>query len=187
MPVGSYRNFADCVSKNQDKDSPESYCGSIKAKVEKKMNGQAILNGVSKLLVKQGPPGPPPRPGLQWDTQSHRWTKPSGSAGQAPTVKPQRFEHERNTLSAIGDLKEGGDISAVKDAVYQLYPTVEDPAGKQALKVAWSEMARDPHHPGRWEKLHGVVASIMNGPINRMSKGPSILKGVSAILNKLDK
>ncbi len=32
----------------------------------------------SELQVqKQGPPGPPPRPGLQWNPQSHRWTNPA--------------------------------------------------------------------------------------------------------------
>lgn len=35
-PFGEYKNFADCVAKNQDKDDPEAYCGSIQAKVEGK-------------------------------------------------------------------------------------------------------------------------------------------------------
>lgn len=33
-PFAGYDDFADCVSKNSDKDDPESYCGSIKNKVE---------------------------------------------------------------------------------------------------------------------------------------------------------
>jgi len=33
-PFASYKDFADCVAKNKDKDDPEAYCGSIKAKVE---------------------------------------------------------------------------------------------------------------------------------------------------------
>jgi len=33
-PMGDYTSFADCVAKNQDKDDPEAYCGSIKHKVE---------------------------------------------------------------------------------------------------------------------------------------------------------
>lgn len=34
MPFGSYKNFADCVSKNQDKSNPEAYCGTIQKKAE---------------------------------------------------------------------------------------------------------------------------------------------------------
>jgi len=33
-PFAGYKDFADCVAKNKDKDDPEAYCGSIKAKVE---------------------------------------------------------------------------------------------------------------------------------------------------------
>ncbi len=31
-----------------------------------------------KLIRKQGPPGPPPRPGLTWKPETHRWIKPDG-------------------------------------------------------------------------------------------------------------
>ena len=27
--MGKYKNFDDCVKKNQDKSNPEAYCGSI--------------------------------------------------------------------------------------------------------------------------------------------------------------
>lgn len=33
-PFAGYRDFKDCVAKNKDKDDPEAYCGSIKAKAE---------------------------------------------------------------------------------------------------------------------------------------------------------
>lgn len=35
-PFADYTDFADCVSKNQDKDNPEAYCGSIQAQTEGK-------------------------------------------------------------------------------------------------------------------------------------------------------
>ena len=35
MPMGDYKDFDDCVSKNRDKEDPKAYCGSIKKKVEK--------------------------------------------------------------------------------------------------------------------------------------------------------
>jgi hypothetical protein len=33
-PFGEYKNFADCVAKNQDKSDPEAYCATIKRKIE---------------------------------------------------------------------------------------------------------------------------------------------------------
>lgn len=34
MPFANYTDFADCVSKNQDKDDPEAYCASLEKKTE---------------------------------------------------------------------------------------------------------------------------------------------------------
>jgi len=34
MPLGPYRNFAECVRQNQDKHNPEAYCGKIKKAIE---------------------------------------------------------------------------------------------------------------------------------------------------------
>src|SRR6267143_498640 len=31
MPFSGYKDFADCVAKNQDEDDPEAYCGAIQA------------------------------------------------------------------------------------------------------------------------------------------------------------
>jgi hypothetical protein len=35
-PFAGYKNFADCVRRNQDKRDPEAYCGKIKHQVEGK-------------------------------------------------------------------------------------------------------------------------------------------------------
>ena len=34
MPMGPYSDFEDCLTKNQDKDNPEAYCGTIKKQTE---------------------------------------------------------------------------------------------------------------------------------------------------------
>jgi hypothetical protein len=34
-PFAGFKNFAECVRKNQDKENPEAYCGSIKAKTKR--------------------------------------------------------------------------------------------------------------------------------------------------------
>jgi len=36
-PFADYKDFADCVAQNQDKDDPEAYCGKIKHETEGKM------------------------------------------------------------------------------------------------------------------------------------------------------
>ncbi len=36
MPMGEYKDFKDCVNKNQNKSNPEAYCGEIKKKLEGK-------------------------------------------------------------------------------------------------------------------------------------------------------
>lgn len=35
MPFAGYKNFDDCVARNQDKDDPKAYCAAIMHKVEK--------------------------------------------------------------------------------------------------------------------------------------------------------
>ena len=36
MPMAQYKDFADCIRKNQDKSDPKAYCGSIYWKTEGK-------------------------------------------------------------------------------------------------------------------------------------------------------
>lgn len=47
MPIGQYKDFADCVRKNSDKKNPRAYCGKIKHAVEGddlKINGREIID-----------------------------------------------------------------------------------------------------------------------------------------------
>jgi hypothetical protein len=49
-PFGGYKNFSECVEKNKDKDNPEAYCGSIKAKTEKKDMFKAVLENMKSEI-----------------------------------------------------------------------------------------------------------------------------------------
>jgi hypothetical protein len=40
MPFGEYKNFKDCVDKNQDKEDPEAYC----AKIQKQIEGSQYMD-----------------------------------------------------------------------------------------------------------------------------------------------
>ena len=45
--MGSYSSWEDCITKNQDKDNPEAYCGMIKAEIEgeqQKLNSRVLSN-----------------------------------------------------------------------------------------------------------------------------------------------
>ena len=36
-----------------------------------------------RIITKQGPPGPPPRPGLEWKRETHRWIQPETGETEA--------------------------------------------------------------------------------------------------------
>ena len=60
-------------------------------------NNQSIQDAVSKAIEESGiqnqmPPGPPPRPGLQWNPVSHRWYDPK--AKDPPLHKPGMREEK---------------------------------------------------------------------------------------------
>jgi len=43
-PFGGYKDFADCVSKNQNKNNPEAYCATIKRKIEEAHASLGVSN-----------------------------------------------------------------------------------------------------------------------------------------------
>lgn len=48
------------------------------------MKLQTTVADTYRVILKQGPPGPPPRPGLEWKEETSRWIRPKeGSAGSA--------------------------------------------------------------------------------------------------------
>lgn len=54
-PFAGYKDFADCVAKNKDKDNPEAYCGYIKHKVEDPKKEETVEEG---LQVPEKPVNP---------------------------------------------------------------------------------------------------------------------------------
>jgi hypothetical protein len=44
MPLGPYKNFDECVSKNQDKRSPGGYCAALETKIKGEMTEETINN-----------------------------------------------------------------------------------------------------------------------------------------------
>jgi len=50
MPFGEYENWDDCISKNNDKNNPEAYCGHIKARVEEALMQHESTEAVRKAI-----------------------------------------------------------------------------------------------------------------------------------------
>ncbi len=86
------------------------------------------IQTVAFILHKQGPPGPPPRPGLQWKEETSRWIRPIGpDAAQSPA--DLNFEdltaHYKEIAEDIGELgrKRGPEA---KEAVRHLREQIKE-------------------------------------------------------------
>jgi hypothetical protein len=127
-PFAGYKDFAACVAANQDKDSPDAYCGKIKHQVEGMLGAGQDLPAVSepggqgsgptgpfaermRVMSSNGGPVSAAQPGGQ--TASHRSGGGSGrgSAGIAPGVSaPQELASQ-----AQGHRVAGRQVPGVRD------------------------------------------------------------------------
>jgi DNA topoisomerase I len=62
-------------------------------------NGQ--IDALMCFLQKQMPPGPPPRPGLAWKPQTHRWIRPNAPKGQKEEWRGQESDEDVWTPSKV--------------------------------------------------------------------------------------
>jgi DNA topoisomerase I len=74
-------------------------------------------------ISKQEAPGPPPRPGLQWKPQTHRWIRPQSDTKEEWTIQG---DHGSNTVRHLNHEKQqledeldevGNQIEQIKDAL----------------------------------------------------------------------
>ncbi len=49
-PFAGFKNFAECLEKNKDKDDPKAFCGAIKAKSEKKDMFEIVLKNIKSEI-----------------------------------------------------------------------------------------------------------------------------------------
>ena len=76
MPMGEYKDFADCVSKNKSKDDPSAYCGYIKHQIEGGKKKEEAISGCPECheafhleeAIKREEEGPLTGTGQSWDT-----------------------------------------------------------------------------------------------------------------------
>lgn len=67
------------------------------------LKAQMDITSAMKIIVRgklsKAPPGPPPRPGLQWKEESKRWIRPKQSGGTA--VFPARKKAEQQIWNEV--------------------------------------------------------------------------------------
>ena len=70
------------------------------------MNLSDICKSINEI-IKQAPPGPPPRPGLVWNSQSHRWRrKQKESSGKKTDFSSMSDQEVKNFASLLERYKD---------------------------------------------------------------------------------
>ena len=95
-PFADYKDFDDCVSKNQDKDDPKAFCAAVKMKVE---DNKGLTKKDSSLL--------------QSSDKSNKYIKRNdvNKSMEADEIKKQNEMIEKNTNSIVEINKTLGEIS----------------------------------------------------------------------------
>ena len=95
-PFADYKDFDDCVSKNQDKDDPKAFCAAVKMKVE---DNKGLTKNDSSLL--------------QSSDKSNKYIKRNdvNKSMEADEIKKQNEMIEKNTNSIVEINKTLGEIS----------------------------------------------------------------------------
>lgn len=68
MPFAGYKDFADCVRRNRDKDNPQAFCGEIQHRVEKR---RALVRKLLRLIrgPRNGTPEKAEKSDIRWAVQ----------------------------------------------------------------------------------------------------------------------
>ena len=94
---------------------------------------------LEKALEKQAPPGPPPRPGLQWNPSSRRWVRDSSHQSSKPS--PQDWAKNAVKTSFKSPVKipkqMQGDFEAFKR--HALNEMIDEVGRKEAIS-AWKSI-----------------------------------------------
>ncbi len=161
-----------------------------------------MTNQATKIK-KQGPPGPPPRPGLQWNPQSHRWVsrRTAGAAAEEQrmsdrakppadlhTVNPAKVPHDKlrfyqahaqNVERSAGDVvaKYGADESMPKEVRQQLINHLKQ-AG--TTRSGFDQELERRGTASKSKGSHSVVKSLVK--FTRRHEGQDVLTGLANIL-----
>lgn len=141
MPFVGYTDFADCVSKNQDKEDPEAYCATIMRKVEK---SEAVdkrpgtpekFKSVEQAVAKSGSAKDPAAVAASVLREDEYATIKHGKQKVEPGSKQDRYLHVKDlTHSHVKtdgkkQITRHGTKKTLTEAQYEL----KDPRGEGAV------------------------------------------------------
>ena len=81
-------------------------------------------SAVSRIVEKQGPPGPPPRPGLKWKPSTHRWIidQERHAGGMKDSYPVDHGAHETGHFLSADVEGTGFDLHEGMEVTYEVYP-----------------------------------------------------------------
>jgi len=158
-PMGDYADFADCVSKNHDKENPEAYCGAIKHQIEgkgelkmpeekkpdmQKEQKEPVAAVVQAAASPTQPPTPPAQPAAPAIDYKAKYEEVEAKNREL-TMKMEAIEAEKK-LNAKAEAAPAAQAPAVamgqqpdRKGVVQS----SGPLAGQSAGVSVMEMARD--------------------------------------------
>ena len=127
-----------------------------------------------RTLKKAGPPGPPPRPGLEWNANSHRWVRPKNNPANRELPKESRNEKDVlvNSLNSLFEEKNKLD-SELEEAWAKAHAaTREDRDEKisEAKKISRRVDSKLSEIHSVGTKLHGLWKEDSNMSISLLLK-----------------
>ena len=128
-------------------------------KIQKK---KELLTLYYKLLTKQGPPGPPPRPGLGWKEETRRWIRPretghaeSTSLMDAVKDNPASVD-SHHAVNLLGDISNNLQNAALRSSVKQMF-------GNKLVSVIKDIDASDKLDPQHLDTLADISIAMLSG------------------------
>lgn len=105
LPFAGYKNFADCVSKNRNKDNPAAYCGVIKHQVEG-ANASFVVQYLSYMgqIVTRGIPNQKWFLRIQIGGKIHSWEAASDFTKFSPLALTFEGSVDKKWLDFEGDV-----------------------------------------------------------------------------------
>ena len=129
-------------------------------------------------IEKQGPPGPPPRPGLEWNSQSHRWVRPKTEM-TGVDVSPAAFAEVHRSSTFLADRAREAYNDYFNDQSSANAKKVGD-----SIRIMTNQMSGEPSRPLMDRAVKNGLGKIIE---QRMELGEEgVRRETAKIANQMD-